>query len=195
MSLSQLQQTLALIDDANQQDPNQTTINGQTCANEVLYSQRMQQCLAEFAPEASELLKIAVYAQHIQRWQIVRSDYPMDKAGYKKWRTDLAIFHGEKTAQLMAQTGYSSEDQQRVKDILLKKRLKADAEVQTLEDVACLVFLQHYLTAFAAKHTEEKLVDIIRKTWNKMSPQGHCAALKLPLDEDLLQLVSKALSN
>ncbi len=195
MSMSQLHETLALIDASNAQDPNKTDVDGQLIANELLYSQRMTERLDAFAPEASELLKIAVHAQHIQRWKIPRADYPLDRPGYKKWRSDLATFHGETTAQLMAQTGYTPSDRERVKDILLKKRLKTDSEVQTLEDVACLVFIEHYLQAFASKHSEDKLIDIIRKTWNKMSEKGHNAALALPLTNDLLTLVNKALNS
>ncbi len=195
MSQSQLQETLASIDAINQQDPNKTESDGQWVANEWLYSQRMTQCLLDFDRQASEVLQIAVHAQHIQRWHIPRADYPMDRPGYKKWRSDLAAFHGETTAKLMAKAGYSEADQQRVKDILLKKHLKSDSEVQTLEDIACLVFLEHYLSAFAAKHNEEKLITIIRKTWNKMSDKGHSAALTLPLSDDQLALINKALSS
>lgn len=117
----------------------------------------------------------------------------MDKAGYKKWRADLAVFHGEMAGKIMAENGYGDESIQRVKDLLLKRGLKRDDEVQTLEDVACLVFLEFYLEDFAQKQDEDKLIDIIRKTWNKMSAKGHEAALKLPLTPEMLQLVTKAL--
>lgn len=189
----QLQATLAAFDAANQQDPNHELINGQAVPKEWIYGQRMSERLAAFCPEPSIELQLAVRAQHICRWKIPRSDYPMDRQGYKRWRSDLAQFHGETAATIMVDNGYDEAATQRVKDLLLKRGLKRDEEVQTLEDVACLVFLEHHLEEFAAKHDEEKLVDIIRKTWNKMSPNGHEAALRLPLSEAMLTLVTKSL--
>jgi len=118
----------------------------------------------------------------------------MDKVGYKTWRTELAKFHAKTTAELMASTGYSTDEQTRVGELLQKKQLKRDAEVQTLEDVICLVFIEHHLEDFATKHNEPKLIDIIQKTWRKMSKNGHSAALALPLPESLLTLVGKALA-
>lgn len=192
--MSALQTVLDAIDELNTQDPNTEMAEGVNHPKELLYSQRMSKQLLAFCPEASELLQIAARAQHIQRWTLPRSDYPMDRSGYKQWRTTLAKFHADTTADLMATAGYSEADQARVKFLLQKKSLKTDTEVQTLEDVICLVFIEHYLTRFAEKHSEEKLIDIIRKTWAKMSDTGHAAALQLPLSESLLALVGKALA-
>ncbi|PSJ46418.1 DUF4202 domain-containing protein [Zobellella endophytica] len=191
---SRLQQVLDAIDAENRQDPHQEQADGQSWPKEYLYSLRMSEQLARFAPNASELLQIAARAQHIRRWTVPRTDYPMDRAGYKHWRTDLAKYHGELTAKLMENAGYGEEDQERVKALLLKKQLKRDDEVQTLEDVICLVFIHYYLEDFATKHEEEKLLDIIRKTWGKMSEAGHAAALKVPLSAPVQSLVGKALA-
>jgi len=193
MTSQRLEQTLAAIDAANLQDPNLETIDGSAVAKEWIYSQRMSQHLAAFSPDAPELLQIACRAQHICRWKIPRSEYPMDRAGYKKWRTELAKMHGDLTGRLMLEQGYGAAEIERVKDLLLKRGLKRDQDVQTLEDVVCLVFIEYYLEDFAAKHDEDKLIDIIRKTWNKMSDPGHQAALKLPLSESMLNLIDKAL--
>lgn len=189
-----VQLVFSAIDQLNHEDPNTTLIDGQLVANEWLYGQRMTAHLAAFLPDANELLQIAVRAQHIGRWKIPRSDYPMDRQGYKRWRTDLARLHGEMTGKLMRATGYSEDEITRVADLLLKRNLKRDNDAQTLEDVACLVFLEFYLADFANKHTDEKLIDIIRKTWNKMSENGHQAALQLPLSEAMLTLIGKALT-
>lgn len=191
---AKLEAVLQLIDQANNEDPNREEYRGQQVAKEWLYGQRMSECLNTFAPDASELLQIAARGQHIQRWSIPRSDYPEGRVGYKHWRTELGKFHGEKTAELMLQAGYSNEDAERVKEMLQKKRLKQDAEVQTLEDVICLVFLDHYLAPFAVKHSEPKLISIIQKTWGKMSDKGHEAALKLSYQPEHLALIQKALA-
>lgn len=189
-----LQATLDAFDKANLMDPNTEMLNGKPVAKEWIYGQRMSTQLKTFCPQASEALQLAARSQHICRWKIPRSDYPMDRSGYKKWRLDLAQMHGDIAGEIMSAEGYDETIIARVKDLLLKRSLKRDEEVQALEDVICLVFLEFYLEDFASKHDETKLVDIIRKTWNKMSSNGHEAALKLPLKETMLALVSKALN-
>jgi len=191
--MNRLEQTLAEFDAFNSQDPNIEIVDGKETPKELIYSQRMTKQLHKFLPNASEALQLAVRSQHICRWKIPRSDYPMDRQGYKKWRLDLALFHGETAGEIMAENGYDEQFVQRVKDLLLKRSLKRDDEVQALEDVVCLVFLEFYLDDFATKHDEAKLIDIIQKTWNKMSEEGHAAALKLPLSNAMLSLVTKAL--
>ena len=57
--------------------------------------------------------------------------------------------------------------------------IKKDEGTQTLEDVICLVFLEYYFEEFAAKHQDEKVINILRKTWKKMSPTGQAEAMKL----------------
>lgn len=184
------QAVLNAIDDINRLDPNREADGS---PKELSYGLRMSQELANFVSDASELLHIAARAQHIERWILPRSDYPMDRSGYKKWRTALGMHHAQRTAALMSEHGYSEADCQRVADMLQKKRLKLDAEVQMLEDVICLVFIRYYLEDFATKHDEAKLISIIQKTWNKMSEDGHNAALTIPLPKDMEQLVGKAL--
>ncbi|MYM62769.1 DUF4202 domain-containing protein [Pseudomaricurvus sp. HS19] len=193
LDTSRLDRVLQLIDERNAQDPRSELLENQDIPKELLYGQRMSATLQNFKPDAGELLQIACRAQHIERWILPRSDYPMDRQGYKQWRTQLAQHHGQLTAQLMAGCGYSEDEQQRVATILQKKQLKRDAEVQTLEDVACLVFLEYYLNEFAGKHEHQKLLDIVRKTWNKMSDEGHAAALQLPLSANMLDMVKEAL--
>lgn len=191
--MTQLEQTLAAFDAANALDPNTEIVNGQAIAKELIYGQRMTEHLHKFQSNPSVELQLAARSQHICRWKIPRSDYPMDRQGYKKWRLDLAVFHGETAGDILVQNGYSTDTVERVKDLLLKRSLKRDHEVQALEDVVCLVFLEFYLEDFTSKHDEAKLIDIIQKTWNKMSEDGHAAALKLPLSDAMLALVTKAL--
>lgn len=193
--MSQLETTLAAFDAANAQDPHTEIVNGQPVAKELIYSRRMTAQLHKFLSNPSEELQLAAHSQHICRWKIPRSDYPMDRQGYKKWRLDLAVFHGETAEDILLQNGYTTDRITRVKDLLLKRSLKRDEEVQALEDVICLVFLEFYLKDFASKHDETKLIDIIQKTWNKMSEAGHAAALKLPLPDTMLALVTKALQS
>lgn len=190
---NRLERTLAAFDAANAGDPNREMDRGEAQPKEWLYGRRMSETLATFKPDASEALQLAARCQHIRRWESPRSDYPEGRAGYKKWRSQLALFHGRVAGEIMAENGYDDATIARVKDMLIKRNLKRDPEVQTLEDVICLVFLTYYLEDFAQKHDEDKLIDIIQKTWRKMSEEGHTAALKLPLSEPMSRLVKKAL--
>ncbi len=182
------------IDEANAADPNRETSDGRLDPKELVYSGRMTQWLQRLAPDASEALRLAVHGQHICRWTIPRDSYPMDRAGYLRWRNDCKRMHAEKLAQILSDVGYDQATIQRVQSLVRKERLKADPETQLLEDVVCLVFLENYFADFARQHDEAKLIDIVRKTWRKMSKQGRAAALELPLTGDARALVEKALT-
>lgn len=191
--MGKLQQVLARIDALNSDDPNIEQIGGEKIPGEQLYSRRMTEQLQAFCPDASDELRIAAHSQHVRRWVSPRSNYPAGKAGYYRWRTELGRMHADLATEAMAEEGYPEESRARVKKLLTKQGIKQDDEVQTLEDVICLVFLQYYFGPFAARHPEEKVIDILQKTWAKMSPQGHKAALQLALDPDTRRLVKKAL--
>ena len=188
---------IAAFDQANAEDPNRETDDGNEYPKELLYAQRMTAMLERYAPEASEAVKLAARAQHIQRWKIPRSDYSMDKPGYMLWRTTLYKFHAETAGNLMKEAGYGDDMIARVKNIVSKKELKTDPETQLMEDVADLVFIEHYMLAFAGQHPdydEAKWLQIIKKTWQKMSPRAHEFALagKIKLPEALKPLILKA---
>ncbi len=191
---TRLQNTLNAIDEINAQDPNQENLAWTSAPKELLYGQRMTQALKSFGQQ-SELLQIAARGQHLKRWAIPRQDYPMDRPGYLKWRTQLKIMHGELVGGIMRQNGYTEVEIKYVKDLLMKKDLKKNVESQTLEDAACLVFLEYHIADFAEGKSEEKLIDIIQKTWSKMSEKGHELALKLEYPAPVLALIQKALAS
>lgn len=190
-----LEDSLRLIDEANNADPKLEVADGEKIPAALLYGRRMSAWVERLKPEASDALRIAARAQHIRRWEVPRDTFPMDRAGYHRWRTGLYTFHGDRAAEIMRETGYDDETIDRVRFILLKKKLKTDPEVQTLEDAAALVFLEHHLAEFAAREdmTEEKLIDILQKTWAKMSDHGREAALGLELAPELEKLLQRAL--
>jgi hypothetical protein len=188
-------QAIALFDAANAQDPNLD--EGQP--KELLYAQRMTEMIRRFAPAASEVAQLAVRAQHIQRWLVPRSNYPLGKPGYFAWRTGLYQFHAKVAGELMQQAGYGDAMIEPVKVAVSKQGIKSNPDTQLLEDVSSLVFLEHYLLGFADQHadySEEKWLGIIRKTWKKMSTEAHAFAtnggIKLP--EALLPLILKAVA-
>jgi hypothetical protein len=195
MNHERFQAAIRRFDEINSQDPNQVPVDGNARPKELIYGEQMTAWLDRFAPEASEALKLAARAQHIQRWSIPRSQYPEGRQGYKQWRSDLAKFHADTAAAVLAQVGYDEPTISRVRSLLRKEKLKVDPEAQTLEDVACLVFLENYFADFAQRYQgdDDKIVDIVRKTWIKMSDRGHAAALQLPLSEEAKRIVGKAL--
>jgi len=160
----------------------------------LLYARHMTRWLERLYPDASEPLRLAARAQHIRRWRVPRNSYPIDRAGYLKWRSDLYTFHADEAARILRDVGYDEDTVARVRSLLKKERLKADADTQALEDVACLVFLETEFADFAAKHDEEKVLRILRRTWTKMSPRGHEAALALDLPPRARSSLEKALS-
>jgi len=197
MKHEHFQAAIAAFDQANGEDPNREMADGKEHPKELLYAQRMSEMLERYAPEASEAVKLAVRAQHIQRWKTPRSNYPMDKQGYLQWRTGLYKFHAETAGDLMNRAGYDKEMVDRVKKIVGKKGLKVNPETQLMEDVVDLVFLEHYMTGFVAQHPEydeAKWIPIIRKTWEKMSKRAHEFALsgKIKLPKALVPLILKA---
>lgn len=192
--VNKLEQAFILFDKSNEQDPNKEIFEGKEYAKEVLYAMRMTEKLNSFAPNASEVLQLTARCQHICRWEIARDSYEMNRTGYLTWRQDLKKFHAKKASELLESIGYDQETIDNVAFLLEKKQLKKNEETQTLEDVICLVFLEYYFEPFALKYSEEKLIDILQKTWRKMSKEGQEAALKLPLSKTSLELVSKALS-
>ena len=181
------------IDAANSEDPNREIWDGQEHPKELLYAQRMSESLEDLAPDAPEVVRLAVRAQHIQRWKIARSQYPKDRQGYRRWRTDLGRFHADRTAVILREVGYGPEIIDRVESLLQKQQLKVDPDCQLLEDVICLVFLEYYFADFADEHDEAKLINILRRTWKKMSTRGQQAALKIRLPAPLRTLVERAI--
>ena len=159
----------------------------------------MSDMIGRFAPNASEASQLAVRAQHIKRWTVPRNSYPMTKEGYHAWRTGLYTFHADTAGELMRQAGYDDGMIERVKKAVGKRGIKVNPESQLLEDIANLVFIEHYLLAFAQSkpdYDEEKWLEIIRRTWGKMSKDAQAFALsgKIKLPESLVPLITKAIS-
>jgi hypothetical protein len=184
---------IAAIDDANARDPKTVEIDGRAVPAELLYGQRMSDALAGMAPNAPELLRIAVRGQHIERWTSPRTGYPPGRAGYLKWRNDLKEFHARRLAEIMTAAGYEPHDAARVGALVRKERLRSDPEAQILEDVACIVFLTHYLADFMGKTDEATLARILAQTWNKMSVEGRAHAEKLDLPPSAVTLLKRGL--
>jgi hypothetical protein len=186
---------------AHDEDPTPHTIpdssSGQAIPYETHYAQRMESYLALRHPSASDVLRLAICGQHFRRWEVPRAQFPLTKPGYHAWRTHLKKRQAQQIGAILAANGFSEEDVERCRALIEKQGLKQgeDVEVQVLEDVACLVFLDDQFEEFKGKHDEGKIVAILSKTWGKMSPEGRRLALEIDMSEECRALVGKALGS
>ncbi|MCJ1243666.1 hypothetical protein MMC30_000863 [Trapelia coarctata] len=146
----------------------------------------------------SPLLTLAVRAQHFRRWEVPRSSYPMTKIGYHAWRTYLKQRQASLVAKILLESGYSASEAEKVGSLIRKEGLgkggkDEEEEVQILEDVACLVFLDDQFEQFEKGLEEEKMLGVLRKTWAKMSKRGRGMAAEIEMGERARELVGKAL--
>jgi len=189
---------LTAIDAAHAEDPTTTTTPTSTdpIPYELHYAQKSTSYLTQLSPNPSEALRLAVRAQHFRRWEVPRSSYPMTRVGYDAWRTFLKKRQAELACELCASAGLPAEIVERVGKLIRKEGLnEREEEAQTLEDVACLVFLDDQFEGFEqGLKDEEKVITILRKTWKKMSDKAHEVALGLELGERQKALVEKALA-
>lgn len=177
-------------DKANAKDPNRESDGS---PKELAYGRRMSAWLERLDPSAPDEVRLAVRAQHIQRWKIPRASYPIGRAAYLKWRRDLGRFHADTAGAIMRDCGFEDGMVARVQGIIRKERFKIDPWAQLLEDVACLVFLEHYFDAFADTQAEASMVNILSRTWRRMSESGQQAALTIDYSPRCATLLKKAL--
>lgn len=193
MNTQRFQRAIERFDEENSLDPNKETVDGKPQPRELVYAKRLTKWVKKLVPNASEVLQLAARCQHICRWSIPREKYPMDKPGYLKWRTELKNFHAAKSGAILREVGYDEDTVHKVQDLNLKKNFPKDPECRVLEDALCLLFLEHQFDNLAERFDEAKMINAVQKTWIKMSAQGREEALKIPMSERALQLVTKAL--
>ncbi len=187
------QNAVEKFDAENSRDPNIETVDGAPQPRELLYARRLTEWVLKLTPDASESLRLAARCQHLCRWVIPRDNYPMTRAGYLRWRNDLKLFHADKAGAILREAGYGEDVIGKVRDLNLKKNFPADADGRVLEDALCLVFLEHQLAPLALKTSEEKLLNAVRKSWEKMTDAARQYALALPFSSDEKRIVERAL--
>ena len=195
MAPERLQRLLDRIDALNAEDPNTELADGAAQPRELVYARRLSAWVLRLRPDASEALRIAARGQHLRRWTIPRDRYERTRRGYLRWRETLKAFHADEVSRLMHEAGYLEAEIQRVRALILKKQIAADPEAQALEDALCLVFLETQFADLRQKTPEEKMIEVLRKTWKKMSAQGRAEALTLPLGNAEKALLATALKD
>lgn len=182
------------IDAAHSADP-QRTPDGRPA--ELVYAERMEAWINRLVPDAPPVLQLAARCQHLERWSIPRASYPEGKVGYLAWRKSLYHRQAGRARELLLAAGFSAGETADAADWVAKAGLKTNPGTQALEDAACLVFLENEIGSFAAQHAaypREKFVDILRKTWKKMSPRAQALGLGLPLPPATAALVRDAVN-
>jgi hypothetical protein len=194
MDRERFESAVAAFNQANSEDPTCEEVGGVARPRELLHAERLAAWVERLEPSPSEALLLAARCQHLERWKIPRSSYPEGRVGYLQWRTQLGRFHADRAAEILTAAGYERKVIDQVRRINLKQGIRSDPDVQTMEDALCLSFIEHEFDAFAAKHQDQKLIEILRKTWKKMSPRGHEAALGLQVSQRLRDLLGRALT-
>jgi hypothetical protein len=177
----------------NAADPNRIDDSGTLRPRELVDAERLVVAVNRLDPNASEALRLAAHCQHLRRWEIPRTEYPEGRIGYLEWRKALSRFHAESATKILRDVGYDEATIEEVRAINQKRGIKQSPDVQTMEDALCLVFLEFEADEFVSKHDAESVVDILQKTWRKMSERGHRAALALPMSDGFRTLIERAL--
>lgn len=183
-----------LIDAAHSADPKQTA---EARPAELVYADRMEAWVVRAAQASTELLRLAARCQHLERWQVARTSFPEGKAGYLAWRKSLYHKQATRARELLLQAGVAADEADEVATWVAKTGLRTNPGTQALEDAACLVFFENEIADFTAQHADyprEKFVDIIRKTWKKMSPHGQELARTIALPPAIAALVGEAIA-
>ncbi|MCE8031352.1 DUF4202 domain-containing protein [Halomonas daqingensis] len=188
------QRAMTELDALHAQDPRQVEVEGETLPLELWHAGRMSAWLERVVEAPSELVQLAVRSQHLQRWEVPRSEYPEGRVGYLTWRRDQGKRAGETTARVMEAAGYSAEEAAEVSRMIRKQGLGRDPGTQAVEDCACLVFLENYFADFSKQVEHDHLVRIVQMTWKKMSPKAHELALTLPMSAEARAVVEEALA-
>ena len=192
---ARLANALRRFEEANACDPNSERVGGTARPRELVYAERLTDWVLRLCPDASEPLRLAARCQHLCRWESPRSRYPMDRAGYLKWRAELKKFHATKAGEILRDIGYGEELIAQVQALNLKKNFPADADSRVLEDALCLVFLQFQFADLAAKTDDDKMINALRKSWAKMTDAARAEALKLSFGPRETTLIQRALQN
>lgn len=195
MNETTLAQVIAAFNALHDADPSRRVWQGEEQATERVWCDAVAAWVLALEPDPEPALRIAAHAQHLERWRDPRSDWPAGRSGYLRWRRAQQARHATRAAEVLASAGCEPELIERVQGLLRKEDLTRDPAAATLEDAACLAFLELDLEDFAQRHPRADVLRILRRTWRKMSPRGRDAAAGLALGSEAAALVEEALAD
>ena len=194
LSSSRFADAIIAIDTANAGDPTSVVVRGSAHPLALVHGQLAAEWEEKLHPEVDETWLLAARAHHLRRWEVPRSDYEVGKVGYLRWKRDQRVRHAVDVGALLAEVEYDPETIERVQALVRRDRLASDAGSQAVEDAACLVFIETQLAEIATKLDHDHLIDVIRKTAKKMSPEALAAVSTIPLGEVEASLLAAALA-
>src|SRR4051812_10346101 len=186
---ARFREAIRRFDELNSADPNQEQVDSESIPRELLYAERLCEWVMRLAPNASEELRLAARSQHLCRWEIPRDSYPQTRAGYHQWKNDLKKFHASKSAEVLRGVGYTEQLVERVRELNLKKNFPADLDTRVLEDALCLKFLEFQFGELAVKLDDDKTINALRKSWEKMTEAARQHALALSYTDRERELI------
>jgi Domain of unknown function (DUF4202) len=184
---------VAAIDAANADDPTRIVVRGVDQPLAQVHGVLAAEWVADLHPDADETWLLAARAHHLRRWELPRSSYETGRAGYLKWKRDQRRRHADDAGELLATVGYDVASIERVQALVRRDHLATDPGSQAIEDAACLAFVETQLADVATKLDRAHLIDVLRKTAKKMSPEGAAAIERIPLGEPERALLAEAL--
>ena len=193
MTSARLRQVLDRIDEINRADPHEIQVHGESRPKELTHAAMVSAWIARLRPNADDALRIAARGHHVRRWAIPRDEYPQGRRGYLRWRQALQELHAATLGEVMTEAGYNAAAIECVQDLVRKKNLRRDPDVQALEDALCLVFLETQLGEFRTRQPDERVTEVLRKTWDKMSAEARALAAELDLAPDDRRFLQRVL--
>jgi Domain of unknown function (DUF4202) len=184
---------VAAIDAANADDPTRIVVRGVEQPLAQVHGVLAAEWVADLQPDADETWLLAARAHHLKRWELPRSSYETGRAGYLKWKRDQRRRHADDAGALLTTIGYDAATVDRVQVLIRRDHLATDAGSQAIEDAACLAFVETQLADVATKLDRTHLIDVLRKTAKKMSPDGAAAISRIPLGAAERALLAEAL--
>lgn len=180
-----LASALEKIDAANAEDPRAIVVRGEARPKDLVQGELAFGWVQRMRPDAADPLLLAARAHHLRRWQWPRSTYPEGRAGYLRWRRDLHDRHAAELEAILRDVGYDDETIVRALDLVRKRGLGRDTqvqglEVQVLEDAVCLVFVETDFAELAQRTAPDKMRTIVEKTLAKMSEEGKALIGEVP---------------
>lgn len=158
-----------------------------------LQGERAHHWVLRLDPDASAALQLAARAHHIGRWELARSEFDEGRNGYLRWRREQKSRHAELLGRVLLAEDVPPQILQRAREIVQKKGLGVDPEVQTFEDAVCLTFIETQFVTTADKLADDdKMVEVVAKTLRKMSRSGIEATASIALDPRSTEIVRRA---
>lgn len=182
------------IDLANSADPTTVVVRGLRQPLALAHGRLAVEWIERLIADPDEALLLAARAHHLRRWELARASYPDGRSGYLRWRRDQKDRHARDIEAILAAAGYGPDVVARVRSLVRRERLGADAEAQAVEDAACLVFIETQLDGMTGRIDHDRLLDVIRKTAAKMSPGARRSIDELTLSDAASAVLTEALT-